>query len=94
VFSGIDRIQAGSADKILVLIRAISAQVCGIIIAFTLNWQMTLMMCLIIPFVILTIAGAERVSNLVSRAFYYPHDFQSTKKALKSEMKAYGAAVS
>jgi ATP-binding cassette subfamily B (MDR/TAP) protein 1 len=61
--SGIDKIQVGSSDKILIMIRALSSQISGIIIGFTLSWQMTLIMLIVVPCVILTIWGSSRVSH-------------------------------
>jgi ATP-binding cassette subfamily B (MDR/TAP) protein 1 len=60
---GIDRIQNGISDKILILTRSFSSLIAGIIIAFNLNWQMTLLMLLILPIVILTIWGSSKVSQ-------------------------------
>jgi ATP-binding cassette subfamily B (MDR/TAP) protein 1 len=61
--SGIDRIQAGSSDKIVVLLKASACLISGVSIGFYLSWQMSTIMIFIVPFVILTIWGSARVSH-------------------------------
>ncbi|KAI6211343.1 Multidrug resistance protein pgp-3 [Aphelenchoides besseyi] len=74
--SGMDRIQEGTSDKIAIIIQAIACQIAGIVVGFSLSWQMSLIMVFIIPFVILTIWGSAR----------------SVKRVLKKQMTSYGNA--
>lgn len=61
ISSGIDRIQNGTSDKILVLTRSFSSLIAGIVIAFNLNWKMASIMLIIVPIVILTIWSSTKV---------------------------------
>ncbi|CAD5212275.1 unnamed protein product [Bursaphelenchus okinawaensis] len=74
--SGIDRIRDGTSDKISVLIQAFACLVSGIIVGFTMSWQMTLIMLIVIPFVIMVIWGSAL----------------TVKKSLRKQNEAYGSA--
>uniref|UniRef100_A0A914UX02 Uncharacterized protein n=1 Tax=Plectus sambesii TaxID=2011161 RepID=A0A914UX02_9BILA len=48
---GIDRMKEGMGDKIGILCQSIATFICGITIAFTNSWKMTLVMMAIVPFI-------------------------------------------
>uniref|UniRef100_A0A7E4VAL1 ABC-type xenobiotic transporter n=1 Tax=Panagrellus redivivus TaxID=6233 RepID=A0A7E4VAL1_PANRE len=74
--SGIDRIKDGMSDKIGVVIHALASLICGVTVAFTMNWKMTLIM--------LALAPTVTLSLFVSARFL--------RKAVRIQMDAYSAA--
>ncbi|KAH7724074.1 Bile salt export pump [Aphelenchoides avenae] len=65
--SGVDKIRDGMSDKIAMMLGAVSAMFAGVIVGFTMSWQMTLVTLVVVPFVILSLYGSARAVSAASR---------------------------
>ncbi|CAD5216666.1 unnamed protein product [Bursaphelenchus xylophilus] len=74
--SGIDRIRDGTSDKIVMIIQAFACLISGLVVGFCMSWQMTLVMLVVIPFIILVIWGSA----------------WTVRSSLRKQNEAYGTA--
>ncbi|VDM13668.1 unnamed protein product [Wuchereria bancrofti] len=63
--AGIDRIKDGIGDKFSILLQASTHFIFGIIIGLYYSWNMTLLILLIAPFIIMLLFGYFKVSSAV-----------------------------
>uniref|UniRef100_A0AC34G5Z1 ABC transmembrane type-1 domain-containing protein n=1 Tax=Panagrolaimus sp. ES5 TaxID=591445 RepID=A0AC34G5Z1_9BILA len=81
--ANIEKIKNGASDKLAILLQAVGALSVGIGIAAYQSWQMTLIVLVVVPFVILSLYGSARA---LSAAIHKEMTFYSAAGAVAEEV--------